>query len=395
LRAFFGAPKKPWGQTGDELKFVPLSPALGTLATHVTLGCNQGLTLAHSDVSPSRVTTPEATEGSEKITQGCNHEGDRFTRATIVSNFSLLGELCREGGKDHLLINDGILPWRLLWLARNADAVVLDNGYRYMMTFCFFKMLSPWRFKLVLADFNLYAPETLASKAAAALKRIALKGVDRFAQLFKDTRGYHRLFGIDPARNRYLPFKVNGWEAGLDKYVADPCTGSYVICVGRTYRDHQTYIEAMRLCGLPGVLLVPPGGPEASYDLPPNLKLEIHSDGKSETFINWIKGAAVVVIPRFANAISPNGISTYLTAMGASRCVVVSRGPGVEDLLRGEAIPVCPEQPMCLAEAVESAWEDLELRRSVAQKGRQYAEKMQGERRYMSGLMQIVTDELS
>jgi glycosyltransferase involved in cell wall biosynthesis len=310
-------------------------------------------------------------------------------KRVVVSNFSLLGEICRESGHEHHLIDDVLPPWKLLWMARGG-IVVLDNGYRYLISLCFFKMLAPWRVRLVLVDFNLYAPQTLVARAMALMKRVALKGVDQFAQLFKDTRGYERLFGIDPARNRYLPFKVNGWESGLDKYVADPGDGSYVICVGRTYRDHKTFIEAMRMCGLPSVLLVPEGGPEASYDLPPNLRLEIHSDGKPETFINWIKGAAVVAIPRFANAISPNGISTYLTAMAAHRCVVLTEGPGAEDLLRGEAILVCAEKPRCMADAVESVWSDLDLRRSVALKGRKHAEKMQGERRYMTDLMRIV-----
>jgi glycosyltransferase involved in cell wall biosynthesis len=321
--------------------------------------------------------------------------GDHHMKPLIVSNYRLLGELCQETPHyKHELISDNLKPWRLLWLARDADAVVLDNGYAYLISFCFLKILTPfWRFKLMFVDFNLYVPASFLARLAAVFKAVALKQVDHFAQLFKDTEGYQRYFGIDPKRNSYLPFKVNGWESGLDKYVADPCEGSYAICVGRTYRDHRTFIEAMRICGLPGVLLVPEGGPESSYDLPPNVKLEMHSDGKSKTFINWIKGAAVVVIPRFANAISPNGISTYLTAMAAHRCVVLTRGPGAEDLLRGEALLVCPEQPMCMADTVEMAWNDLDLRKSVAMKGRKYAEQMQGERRYMADLLQIIDDE--
>jgi glycosyltransferase involved in cell wall biosynthesis len=310
----------------------------------------------------------------------------------LISNYRLLGQICRPDCRREL-IGDDLPPWRLLWLARYADAVVLDNGYAYLISFCFLKMFSPWRFNLMFVDFNLYVPGSSLARLFALFKVVALKAVDHFAQLFKDTAGYQHYFGIDPKRNSYLPFKVNGWEAGLDTYVADPCDGSYAICVGRTFRDHKTFIEAMRLCGLPGVLLVPEGGPESNYDLPPNVRLEIHSDGNSETFINWIKGAAVVVIPRFANAISPNGISTYLTAMAAHRCVVLTRGPGAEDLLRGEALLVCPEQPRCMADTVELAWKGLDLRKSVATKGRSYAEQLQGERRYMTDLLEIITDE--
>jgi glycosyltransferase involved in cell wall biosynthesis len=300
----------------------------------------------------------------------------------IISNFKSLGD-----------VPDTMPPWKLIWIARDADIVILDNGYRYLISLCALKMLLPTRFKLMFVDFNLYAPETVIARIYAVFKSVVLKQVDRFAQLFKDTAGYECYFRIDPKRNRYLPFKVNGWESGLDKYIADPCEGSYVICVGRTYRDHKTFIEAMRLCGLPGVLLVPPGGPEAGYDLPPNLRLEIHSDGKSETFINWIKGAAIVVIPRFANAISPNGISTYLTAMAAHRCVVLTTGPGAEDLLlNGEALFVDPENPGQLGRAINAAWNNDILRRYVATAGRKYAQQLQGEKRYMADILKIAAD---
>jgi glycosyltransferase involved in cell wall biosynthesis len=311
----------------------------------------------------------------------------------ILSNFKALGDPSRDAGFEHDLIRDDLPPWKLLWKARGAAAVVLDNSYAYLISFCFLKRLAPWNFKLLMVDSVLYKPETFTACIVAFIKKLALKQVDHFAQVFKDLKGYARYYGITPQRCSYLPFKVNGWEAGLDKDASDPCEGFYVICVGRTARDHKTFIEAMRICGLPGVLLVPNWGgvvPESRYVLPQNLRLEVHSDGKPATFINWIKGAAIVVIPRFASAIFPNGISTYLTAMGANRCVVVTKGPGVDELLDGEAITVQPEDPADLAYAISHAWSDKPKRREVALKGRRYAERMQGERRYMTDLLKII-----
>jgi glycosyltransferase involved in cell wall biosynthesis len=327
----------------------------------------------------------------------------RDSKRSIVSDFTLLDRLCRETSDyDHKLISDDLRPWKLLGAARYADVVVLDNSYKYLIDFCLLKMLMPFaRFKLVFVDTNLYQPETLRSRVVALFKTVLLKQVDRFAQLFKNTRGYEQYYGIEPERSRYLPFKVNGWEDDLISYIADPGVGSYVLCAGRTLRDHKTFLDAMRLCGLPGVLLVPDDGAgtgvvtESSYDLPANVKLEIHSDGKQETFIKWIKESAIVVIPRFATAISPNGISTYLMAMGASRCVVLTKGPGADDLLvNGEALLVDPEDPRQLANAVSAAWNDLDMRRSVALKGREYAEKMQGAHRYMTDLVRIIDEVL-
>ena len=70
------------------------------------------------------------------------------------------------------------------------------------------------------------------------------------------------------------------------------------------------------------------------------------------------------------------------------------QGAGADDvLLTGEAILVEPEDPQQLANAVSAAWNDHDLRRSVALKGREYAETMQGTRRYMTDLLRII-DEL-
>ncbi len=321
----------------------------------------------------------------------------------IISNFVYLDKLCREPSNyDHKLISDNLPPWKLLSAAGDADVVVLDNSYVYLMSFCFLKMLMPFRkFNLLFVDLILLQPETFQRRVLALLKTVLLKQVDRFAQVFKNTRGYERYYGIDPARCRYLPFKMSRWEEGLQEYIADPCIGSYVICAGRTLRDHRTFLEAMRLCGLPGILLVPDDGDgagvvmESDYDLPTNVKLEIDSSGKQETFLRWIKESAIVVIPRFANAISASGISTYLIAMGAWRCVVLTKGPGADDLLvAGEAILVDPEDSRQLADAVSAVWNDHDLRRTIAQKGREYAEKAQGERRYMTDLLLIINDLL-
>ena len=74
---------------------------------------------------------------------------------------------------------------------------------------------------------------------------------------------------------------------------------------------------------------------------------------------------------------------------------MLTKGPGADDLLvAGEAILVEPEDTRQLADAVSAVWNDHDLRRTVAQKGREYAEKAQGERRYMTDLLLIINDLL-
>jgi len=122
-----------------------------------------------------------------------------------------------------------------------------------------------------------------------------------------------------------------------------------------------------------------------------NLHLEIHSDGREETFLKWIKNAAVVVIPRFSFDISSSGISTYLCAMAAWRCVIISKGPGAHDILTDQqAIIVEPENADCLAKAIITAWNDINLRKKIAISGRRYAEQLQGEERLLTDLLNLV-----
>lgn len=124
---------------------------------------------------------------------------------------------------------------------------------------------------------------------------------------------------------------------------------------------------------------------------PKNLRLEVHNDGKEETFLNWIKNAAIVVIPRFYFDISSTGISTYLCSMAAWRCVILSKGPGAEDLLLdNQAILVDPEDPNQLANAILNVWNNKSLRRKVAINGRKYAEQLQGEDRLLDDILKLI-----
>jgi glycosyltransferase involved in cell wall biosynthesis len=318
-------------------------------------------------------------------------------RPRIISNFSSLKRICAESGDfDYVPIDDRCSPFTIAKLSTARDIVVIDNSYAYLTELCACRWLLPWwRARLVYADVNLYKPTTRRARLVAWVRGLLLKKVDRFALLFLDSSAYQKYYGLDPKKLRYLPFKVNGWESGLDRYSADPLEGSYVLCAGRTNRDHRTFLKAMNKTGLPGVLLVPADTPaqlgaDGDVSIPKNVRLEVHADGKEETFLNWIKGAAVVALPRYATAISPNGISVYLTAMAAWRCVVLTKGPGADDvLLGGEALLVAPEDVDALAEAINIAWKDLETRQRVAISGRRYAERMQGSDRYIRDLYAI------
>jgi glycosyltransferase involved in cell wall biosynthesis len=210
--------------------------------------------------------------------------------------------------------------------------------------------------------------------------------VDKFILYFKNTAGYERLYGISSTKIDYVPFKVNGWDEGC--FPPTSPEGDYVLCAGRTLRDVKTFVAAMEIAGCPGLLLQQQdkemqahGTTPFTGNLPPNLRLALHEGGDLATFLQFIAAAKLVVIPRFKHDIASTGISTYLMAMGLGKCVILSRGPGAEDLLKDEALLVEPQNVPALAQAIREMWDDDDRRKQIADAGKRYADQCQGSRR--------------
>jgi glycosyltransferase involved in cell wall biosynthesis len=327
----------------------------------------------------------------------------RTKRNMVFSNFNGLDE--RLGDTDHwshTFIGNGQgqwSAWRLFKRASRGDAIILNIDHHRLLKLCGLCFLFPFRkFKLISVDILLRKPNSPARRVLAFFMSLLLKQVDIFALYFKDTVGYQRFYGINQAKIRYVPFKVNFWKEHFANYRADPEAGEYVICAGQTLRDLETYIEAVRISGLPAVLLTPGeiemrrhGTRLVTEGFPDNLRLEVHSDGKQGTFLEWIKNAAIIVIPRFSSDIASTGISTYLCSMAAWRCVILSIGPGAQDVLRdGQAVLVDPESPDQLANAMLRVWNDRSLRKEIAIKGRLYAEQLQGGERLLDDILKLI-----
>ena len=232
-----------------------------------------------------------------------------------------------------------------------SDLVLLNIDQKRLMLACLLRWVWPAaRFRLVSADLILRPPKTAKDRLKVLLKRVLFKRVDGFVLYFKDLKGYERFYGIGPGRAIYVPFKVNGWDEISRRPPGTP-DGSYVLCAGRTLRDVGTFVEALRRSGCPGVLLqqkrellAEHGTSEWAGELPPNVELIVDDSDHIEPYLDFISKARLVVIPRFKGDIAPTGISTYLVAMALNKCVIISGGPGAEDVLTdGEAVIVPPE----------------------------------------------------
>ena len=262
-----------------------------------------------------------------------------------------------------------------------SDLVIIDND---MKRLCFAAALKPFgSFKLISVDLIVRPPLGATGRAAAKLKTFLLSRVDRFILYFRNTEGFARYYGIRADRTAYVPFKVNGLDRPFWPRAVPP--GDHLLCAGRTLRDLKTFVQAAARTGLPAVLLQQPAeimkehGTTAWHEsLPRNVELRLHSDGRLESFISAIAAARIVVIPRFEGDICSTGISTYLVAMALGKPVIISRGPGAEDVLHNEAVFVEPENVDDLAAAILRVWHDEGEREQLAARAKRYAETLGG-----------------
>lgn len=316
-------------------------------------------------------------------------------RTRVISNF---GRMARAAGADPALdyeyVGDEAGALAFLRKCLAADLVILNIDQKRLMLAGLLRLLWPFaRFRLVSADLILRPPKTWKDRVKVFVKRALFSRVDRFVLYFRNLEGYERFYGIGPDRVTYVRFKVNGWDE-IEGRDAPPAEGSYVLCAGRTLRDVGTFVEAMRRAGCPGVLLqqkrelLQEHGTSAwESALPPNVRLVVDESDSIGPYLDFIAGARLVVIPRFKGDIAPTGISTYLVAMGLGRCVVISAGPGAEDVLDGEAVVVPPEDAESLAGQVGRLWRDARARSETAARGRAYAEEARGEERLLADIL--------
>lgn len=268
---------------------------------------------------------------------------------------------------------------------KDCDLTVIDCRDSLFHRACAHSLACPWaRRPLVAVDVVLRRPDRLKSRIGVIPKRVLFSQVDHYIHFFRDLSGYTRYFGIRSERSSYLPFKVNNRDIELSP--AD-FAEEYIIAVGRSLRDYDTYIRAIEGLPYPAVLseycFAAFEGRDASFrwtpqNVPPNLRL-VPDSGKREEFVKYMAKARLVVIPTQSSSLCASGISSYLDAMYLGKCVIVSHGPGASDVLTDQALLVPPHDVGALREAIRTAWEDDGLRRRIAENGRRYASSLGGE----------------
>ncbi len=273
------------------------------------------------------------------------------------------------------------------YLRSNKGDTFVFNGEAWLITLaCFLKLLTFGRkARVVAVDMVLRAPRGPRGKAIALLRKVLWKQVDRFIHYFRDIKGFTRHYGISEKKSTYVPFKSNIYaeaisttKAGCDSATA--ADGAYIFSAGRSLRDYQTLIEAARINGLPTAILFTSLADWAAHgthadisNLPNNVRL-IRDEGGKEGWISGLAGARIVAIPTLPESLCASGIGTYLDAMALGKPVVITRGPGADDVLDSKLARFVPAQnPQALADQLQQLWNDRPAAAQLAANGRDYA----------------------
>jgi len=327
----------------------------------------------------------------------------------IYSNFPSFDSLLKNDpsfehfymGKSRSLVNNLRMLWRARW---SADLLILNMSPKRLLLACFFFwIISPRPFRgchIVSVDLLLRPAKSLRAKILNVFKSVLFRQVDLFILYFRNVDGYVKHFGIPRKRIAYVPFKVNSWEK-LKARRAKVGEGDYVLLSGATLRDHVTFVDAMAKSGLPGVLLIP-GERRLEIEqsswyrsaVPPNLRVDFHTDGKEETYLRYFEGARIVCFPRFAWDIASTGISGYLCSMALGKFVAISHGPGADDVLADNEAAAFfePGNSDELARLIKDAWDRPEYRQRIAANGAKYAESLEGEDRLLRDILKTAVE---
>lgn len=278
---------------------------------------------------------------------------------------------------------------------RSCDVVLIDSDPPLVLRLCaFFAALPGMRRPLVASDMVLRQPQGLRQRLSLPAKRFLLSRVDHFIHYFKDLSGYQKFFGIGPDRSSFVPFKPN---LRYHSNAAPNPEGEYVLCFGRSMRDFDTFFDAVERLPYPAAIARPDfrtlraNGSRFTRPLsrlPKQVRLLEHDPSDYQSQVEVLMGARLVVVPLLKSCLVWSG--TPLNAMLLGKCVILTEGPATNGLFTDEVLAVPPEDPAALAEAIDRAWRDRELREKTAAAGYRYAFELGGEPELVRRLVDAV-----
>lgn len=265
-----------------------------------------------------------------------------------------------------------------------ADVVLINSDPRLLLALSAAFVALPWlRRPLVASDAVFRKPERWPQRLMLRPKRFLLGRVDHFLHLFKDLSGYEKYFGIGAERSSFLAFKPNlRYHCAVEP---NP-EGEYVLCFGRSMRDFDTFFDAVERLPYPAAIARPDFRELRRHGsrftrplerLPKQVRLLEHDADDYGSQVAVLMGARLVVVPMLKSCLVMAG--TPYNAMLLGKCVILTEGPATQGLFSEEVLAVPPEDAGALAEMIERAWTDRQLREKTAAAGYRLAMTLGGE----------------
>jgi glycosyltransferase involved in cell wall biosynthesis len=281
-----------------------------------------------------------------------------------------------------------------VWRGLSADAVVINEAHRELMAFCLARRLTGRPKRIIAVDQILQPARDTKSRRRIAVWRSLLREVSHFVFHYRDTDEVAELYGLPKKDISYVPFKVNGLE-DIRRYATRD--EGYVLACGRSRRDYVSFCGAMAQLSADAVILAPIGEETKEHgtvdeltNVPSNVRL-VHDDGSWESWLRWIGGARLVVIPILPPTLAASGIGTYLVAMALGKCVVITDSLASRGILtENEAVVVPPLDVAGLRDGIKSVLDDPALRERIAEGGRAYALSLGDESRLAADMVATV-----
>ena len=307
----------------------------------------------------------------------------------IVTEIPALPRVARHGTQVACFPPDGrsnrwLRNCRILVAALRADYLIIHFSVPEVVFFCGLLALIPGvHCRVVTLDLFVEKLFSRRTPLWTPLVIWSLGRVHRFLVYFRDTRLFEERLGIPQERFRYVPYKINAYELVARQAVSDE---GYIFCGGRSRRDFAALFAAAGDLGYPVKLITSReselgvhGSSLRGAAVPPNVTL-LQDDPSIRFFVETAARARLVVLPILKGAVTQTGIGVYLIAMALGKCVIISSGLGVSDVLAEDQAMIVPAgDPAALRSAIEQAWNDPALRARYAEAGRRYALPLGGE----------------
>lgn len=252
-------------------------------------------------------------------------------------------------------VTDPLLIFKLLARARHADAVLLNGGERVDLLYLALAGLLPWiRAPHLIVDAHWQPHGGLTGRLQRWILRLGrrlLHEVQPHSPEENDV--YVRHFGVDRRVIRPLP-----WSTSLNGYDITPREprANEAVSGGFSYRDYPTLFEAMRRCGLPLRVGLPPSRAteRARKQTADCAHIRIVSDWTFQQYWQAVADARVFVMALTPGLRRCSADQTLLNAMSFGTVVVATDSMSSRLYIRdGENGFLVPENdPQALADTL-------------------------------------------